>query len=231
MIIFIYKIVNTINNKVYIGRTVNCKQRWQRHVRSAKKETSHIYNAMRKYGVDKFSMIVIQSCSSKEKANEIERMLIKEYNSLKNGYNSTEGGDGLSNPSKETRIKLSMAMKGKGHPQSEETKIKIALANKGQIPWIKGKKQSEEHKQKRADARRGQKHSEESKQKNREAHLGKRHSQETKQKMRKARSKRTDNGMRGKRHSEETRQKMRIAHKIRKIPKEFQQGIALCAHG
>lgn len=49
--------------------------------------------------------------------------------------------------SHEQRMKLSQSKKGKKHnqPRSDEWRKKLSLANKGQVPWIKGKKQSAEH--------------------------------------------------------------------------------------
>ena len=65
--------------------------------------------------------------------------------------------------SKETRSKMSTSQKG--HLVSEETRRKIGLgnsiSNKGQIPWIKGKHQSEETKQKISKIHKGKKLSEE----------------------------------------------------------------------
>ena len=50
----IYKITNIINNKVYIGQTVNTlKNRWCKHCHS--NGCRMLYNAILKYGKDSFT--------------------------------------------------------------------------------------------------------------------------------------------------------------------------------
>ena len=91
----IYIIKNTVNEKVYIGKTEKCYiERFKQHCRDCKKERNEkrpLYNAMNKYGIEKFSVSLLCETDSPEK-DEIR--LIKEYDSYKNGYNATLGGDG-----------------------------------------------------------------------------------------------------------------------------------------
>lgn len=96
---WIYKIYNDVNDKVYIGQTVrNVERRWQEHLNNAKnhlKERKYaIYEAMNKYGIDKFHIEILKECPNNE-LNDYEKAYIKEYNSVApNGYNLTYGGDG-----------------------------------------------------------------------------------------------------------------------------------------
>ena len=57
---YIYKITNTINNKVYIGKTVaSIEERWKEHCHDYKRhrcEKRPLYAAMRKYGVEHFQI-------------------------------------------------------------------------------------------------------------------------------------------------------------------------------
>lgn len=103
----IYKITNTINNKIYIGKSVNIKERWQQHLFDAfcseekwqankRKEQTPIHKALRKYGKDAFTWEIIEECS-KDELNQKEIFWINYYNSFHNGYNMTKGGDGYSN--------------------------------------------------------------------------------------------------------------------------------------
>lgn len=109
----IYKITNTINNKVYIGQTTQgLLQRQREHVsRFNRGERDHkLYLAFRKYGIDVFKFEVICVALDASYLNELETLLIKEHNSFNKGYNMTVGGDTVS---QETRQKLSSIFKGR----------------------------------------------------------------------------------------------------------------------
>ena len=116
---FIYKITNIINGKIYIGKTNNPKQRFYKHKYLAQKGVKrHLYNAMRKYGVENFIQEIIEECDDSI-VNDREKFWIKQYNSTdKNiGYNKSFGGEGgdtwtLNDHKKETSEKLSMKLKG-----------------------------------------------------------------------------------------------------------------------
>ena len=96
---YIYRIYNDVNNHVYIGQTsMRISDRWSGHLSSARNENLSNYNdtihkAMRKYGIDKFHIEVIEKCDN-DFLNEREIYWIKYYNSFENGYNETLGGDG-----------------------------------------------------------------------------------------------------------------------------------------
>lgn len=91
---YIYKIINDINNKVYIGQTrLTLAERWRSHKYYSKTENYPLYKAIRKYGIDKFHMIVIEECSD-ELLDEREIYWIEKYGSFGKGYNATKGGEG-----------------------------------------------------------------------------------------------------------------------------------------
>jgi len=98
----IYKIVNKLNSKVYIGKTSRAlKRRWREHIRRAKdKVPLPLYRAMNKYGLDNFVIKIIKYCKNSKDLNEKEIELIEKYKSFigkyghKYGYNLTPGGDG-----------------------------------------------------------------------------------------------------------------------------------------
>lgn len=93
----IYKIENSVNSKLYIGQTIRSLQdRFQRHVQAALKGDyqSKIARAMRKYGVDNFSIQEIDTADTKQELNEKEKFYISFYNSIDNGYNIAKGGNG-----------------------------------------------------------------------------------------------------------------------------------------
>lgn len=93
----IYKIYNDVNDKLYIGKTVSSiEKRFQEHCNDSKKERCEkrpLYNAMNKYGIEHFFIELIEECDLKE-LSEKEIYWIGYYNSYKNGYNATLGGDG-----------------------------------------------------------------------------------------------------------------------------------------
>lgn len=92
---YIYKIINHINNKIYIGKTdYSIEKRWNEHCRDARKEDIQnrpLYKAMRKYGIENFSIEIIEETTEPDKR---EIFWIEYYSSFKNGYNATLGGDG-----------------------------------------------------------------------------------------------------------------------------------------
>lgn len=49
---------------------------------------------MNKYGIDKFHISLVEECTI-ENLNEREQYWINQYDSYKNGYNATLGGDGV----------------------------------------------------------------------------------------------------------------------------------------
>ena len=96
---YIYVITNQLNGKQYVGKTLkNPTQRFKEHCRDSKKERCSkrpLYDAMNKYGIDNFSISIIEECSDIE-INEKEIYWINKLNTYSNGYNATKGGDGKS---------------------------------------------------------------------------------------------------------------------------------------
>lgn len=94
---YIYKITNDINNKIYIGKTLQTiEKRWKEHSRDYKRENINkrpLYLAMKKYGIEHFHIEEIEECSL-ERSDERERYWIEYYGSFKYGYNATIDGDG-----------------------------------------------------------------------------------------------------------------------------------------
>lgn len=134
---YIYKITNNINNKVYIGQTINIEKRWYKHQYLAKTGFKrHLYEAMRKYGIDNFSIEIIEECDA-DVLDDRERYWINQYKSFDRcyGYNKSFGGEGgdtwtLNNHKEATSMLLSQKLKGKRH--SEESYKRAALKRVGQ---------------------------------------------------------------------------------------------------
>lgn len=152
----IYKITNTINGKIYIGKH-STKNPCDDYMGSGKA----VQAAIKKYGIDNFTKEIIYYCSSEKEAYQKEAEIVNEsFVNSKNTYNLISGGIGWSssdvrgekncmygvhrfgehNPffnkkhTAETRIKMSKNhadFKGANHPQygkhrSEETKRRIS---------------------------------------------------------------------------------------------------------
>ena len=94
---YIYKIINTENQHIYIGKTDRTvEERWKEHLKDCNRTNfgnRPLYRAINKYGKDKFLIEQIEECSFDEAA-EREKYWIEYYGSFKNGYNATIGGDG-----------------------------------------------------------------------------------------------------------------------------------------
>lgn len=153
---FIYKIINNINHKIYVGKTSNQNplNRWAKHLSTAKHKTTSnhayqlIHKSINKYGKENFTFKIIEICDSELLGLECEKYWIEFYktNVYKFGndfgYNLTEGGDGSSGfkHSQESKNKMSLARKGTrlgnentfyGKHHSQKTKNLIRQAQKG----------------------------------------------------------------------------------------------------
>jgi len=92
----IYKATNIINNKVYVGFTsLAPEERVSAHLKNVKTIDTKFYNAIKKYGKENFLWeIIYQSLDYEHTLKVMENYFIIEYDSFKNGYNSTLGGEG-----------------------------------------------------------------------------------------------------------------------------------------
>jgi group I intron endonuclease len=119
---YIYKITNNINNKSYIGQSLDFKKRWKTHISDALRKTGKthitkkfaIHHAINHYGVENFNFEVIQECDSLEEANLLEISYIEKFNTLAPlGYNLTTGEHNLGRQLPE-EIKTNLSRKNSG---------------------------------------------------------------------------------------------------------------------
>lgn len=116
-IICIYEIVNIINQNRYIGQTKDFYKRIKIHTRNLSKnkhKNDYLQNAWNKYGEGSFEFNIIEVCSIEE-LDEKEIYWINYFDSLNNGYNLCEGGNGQVHRelSEYSRNKISDSRKGK----------------------------------------------------------------------------------------------------------------------
>ena len=79
------------NGKKYIGISSDCENRWRNG--KGYETQPKMDRAIQKYGWENIKHDIVLSGLSKEQANELEKYLISELNTIQNGYNVTIGGD------------------------------------------------------------------------------------------------------------------------------------------
>lgn len=200
----IYLIRNKVNRKYYVGQTQREKGFDDRYKHSGEgiervynyhksnKEHNRSYNkhlleSIEKYGFEAFEVNkCLDYAFSLEELNIKEKVYIQLYDSFKNGYNETKGGEGKEGccHSEEAKQKIREFRKGKHH--SEEARQKMSEAKKGENSPNYGRHFSEETRKKMSEAMKGKyvgennpnygKHpSEETRQKISEATKGEKH--------------------------------------------------------
>lgn len=181
----IYRIINSKNDKIYIGSSKELRQRFYTHRSNLRRGTHinrHLQNSFNKYGSENFKFELILYCEECQ-LNYYEENLIDCYESYKNeiGYNWTRESirnSGKDNPmygknhTKESKQKMSKnqrSFKGKNNPfygktHDDETMKIIREKLQGKNYGVKGKNHyyyknggfSEEHKKNIGDACRGE---------------------------------------------------------------------------
>ncbi|MBC5667289.1 GIY-YIG nuclease family protein [Eubacterium sp. BX4] len=116
----IYCIENIINNKKYIGQSVNIEDRWRHHINELKRnehDNKYLQRSYNKYGLDNFKFYILEQCNQKD-LDDKEIYWITKLDTYKNGFNLTKGGSGIKNwtPSDEYKKKISKIVSGKNNP-------------------------------------------------------------------------------------------------------------------
>ena len=213
-----YQIRNIINNKRYIGSTVNFKTRWKGHRKALIEGTHHSFRLQNAWNKDDEKSFVFETIERLERENQTYLefrpfILAREqfYKDLYKSYDKKYGYDicpkaesclGVKHP-KEYGQQIRDRMMG--IPKSEETKRRISETLKGSVGSNRGRKFSEEWKKNITQARLKQF-------KNKENHpwFGKKKSEEHRAKIAETlKAKHMTTWMKGKKHSEETLKKMR----------------------
>lgn len=194
----IYLITNTINDKVYVGQSIDIERRIREYKnRYGKKEGEKqlIIRAMLKYGFEKFDHKILEECS-REELNDKEIFWIDKYDCISpKGYNLKSGGTQNCYYSEDTKKKMSDGRKGDKHwnygkHHSEETRVKIAYTNGGENSYWFGREITDEHRESLSRSKSGENH----------PMFGKHHTEESKKLI--------SEKQKGREFSEETRNKI-----------------------
>ena len=144
-LMWIYKITNIQNNKVYIGQTIRpIEQRFHRHLNDALNNIldTHLARAIRKYGKDSFIIEEIDNAQTQDELNQKEQYWIRYYNSVKDGYNETDaiskcGGNTYQSKTKEEmeviKDKIRQTKIGANNPMARKIKRTNIITNEVDI--------------------------------------------------------------------------------------------------
>lgn len=141
----IYKIINKLNNNIYIGSAVNIFKRWGAHkndLKNNKHANSKFQRSYNKHGLEIFEFNILLYCDKKDLLFYEQRAI----NVYKPEYNICKIASSCLNVkrSNKTKAKISRSLIGNschlGHKHSEETKIKLSIIGKGNKNALGSKK-------------------------------------------------------------------------------------------
>lgn len=143
----IYKIINVINNKFYVGSAVDFTVRKRKHwwmLRKGTHANKHLQAAWLKYGEPSFTFVIVEELPVDADVLAAENVWLKEHVGKEYCYNvATDATAPQLGMSREKN-----AMWGKTFSHTDEAKAKIAAASAARI-------QTEEEKVKRRKSMRG----------------------------------------------------------------------------
>ena len=146
---YIYLITNKIDNKQYIGQTIenDVYDRWKGHLKSSS-NCIYLKRAFQKYKSENFKFEIICICFDSD-CNIYEEDYIKKFNTLvPNGYNLKQGGNSGGKQHPETKKKISDKLKEYYKNYTEDEKEKYREKYLGKNNPMFGKKMSDEQKEK-----------------------------------------------------------------------------------
>lgn len=179
----IYKIVNLVNDKFYVGSTISKKVRFRQHrklLRGNRHHCKHLQAAWNKYGEEKFDFRVVEEVPITVSLQEVEERWLNAHVGQTYCYNTGHSADApwrnapaYKTPNfghvmaEEQKAQISQTLKDfyaqdyHNHPRvgkqhTEETKAKISASKKANpVSFWKGKERSEETKAKISAAQTG----------------------------------------------------------------------------
>lgn len=143
---YIYKITSP-TNRIYIGQTVDKKQRFDDYKKLRCETQTALYNSFIKYGFDTHTIDIIAECDS-NKLNELEIHFINYFNSYRDGLNCTLGGDngfmsGEDNISKRPEVRKKMSESKLERYKTFDAPMKGRIHKENSINIIKEKRSTQ----------------------------------------------------------------------------------------
>lgn len=132
---YAYIITNTINNNLYVGITKNIDNRWRAHKSRARRisSNSYLYNAMKKYGIENFTIEEVGLFGNLKDCQDFETSTISFFRDTEiPNYNMHNGG--------------TAGYSMKDDDRYEEWKINLSLGRQGRTPAL-GMKHTKENKE------------------------------------------------------------------------------------
>jgi len=130
----VYRHVNVLNGKSYVGMTsFTMLRRWMRHAKLARQGSKcHFHRAIALHGPGCWKHEVLEICGTPEQVKHAEREWIARLRSMGElGYNSTIGGDGVMTGRKfslEARQRMSQSRRGRKFTVEACTNVRRAMA-------------------------------------------------------------------------------------------------------
>jgi group I intron endonuclease len=127
----------------YVGKSLSTYgKRWQDHVNAAYDEKYKEYNyplqrAIRKYGAEAFTSLVLEDNVPEELLAELEVTYIEKFDTFYNGYNQTKGGEGTQGE-RSPEAKQRIAAANAERIWTDEMRQKMATSKTGAVlkPWF-----------------------------------------------------------------------------------------------
>lgn len=128
----VYLLHNTVNDKLYVGKTVRTlDERWNGHVSCARRNDNDmlICRAIKKHGVNVFDRRVLEICDESI-VSEQEKFWIAELKThvSQGGYNLTLGGEGTSGYKFSDAGRAKLRALGLGRKHSPETRVRLCAS-------------------------------------------------------------------------------------------------------
>jgi|ERR1035437_812491 group I intron endonuclease len=152
----IYKIINKINGKYYVGYSTHIRSRWQHHKYHLRKNlhyNTHLQRAWNNHGEVNFDFVLIEKVPSELVIKKEQTYLDLAKAEKDKCYNECFDSEGKMALSEDHKKRISLALKGK--TRTAEQRKNMGDARRGEKHYAFGKHLSQTHKDKISQAEKG----------------------------------------------------------------------------